>query len=81
MTLPGQGDFHQGDRYGPGIYAWNGELHVDEEEFVRAAGGDPTNPKDVETARRVIRRAGAERGIPVAEVDRKGSPASGADAR
>jgi hypothetical protein len=55
----------------PGVYDHDGELHVDFEEFIRAAGGNPASPADRETAERAIRRVAARQGIPVEERDKR----------
>jgi hypothetical protein len=61
------GDFHEGVALMPGVYDWHGELHVDADEFIIAAGGDPASQADREAAARVIARICAEQGIPVVE--------------
>jgi hypothetical protein len=38
------------------VYDWRGELHVDLEEFVEAAGGDPTSDADRAKAIEAIER-------------------------
>ena len=58
-------DFHRGVQYAPGIYSWCGELHIDEEEFIRGAHGDPNSDLDRQTARRVVRKMGKHYGIDV----------------
>jgi hypothetical protein len=63
------GDFHDGVALMPGIYDYNGELHVDINEYILACGGDPASEADREAAARVIARVGAEQSIPVVEVD------------
>jgi hypothetical protein len=60
-------DYHEGDRLGPGIYSRRGELHVDEAEFIRGAGGDPEDPEDVAAARHAIARVAGKHGIPTVE--------------
>lgn len=55
-------------RIAPGIYELGEELHVDLEEFVLNAGGDPTSDRDRATALHAIERVFA--GIP-AEVREK----------
>lgn len=54
-------------RLQPGIYEVGDELHVDLEEFVAAAGGDPTSDADREKAIVAIQEALArnDRGIPI----------------
>lgn len=48
--------FRKGKRLAPGVYDWRGELHVDLEEFVEAAGGDPTSDADRAKAIEAIER-------------------------
>lgn len=56
--------FRQGKRLAPGVYAVGDELHVDLEEFVTAAGGDPTSDADRVKAMEAIER-GVDGGIPI----------------
>lgn len=56
--------FRQGKRLAPGVYDWRDELHVDLEEFVTAAGGDPTSDADRAKAIEAIER-GVGGGIPI----------------
>lgn len=65
-------DFRQGRRVAPGIYDWQGELHIDEREFIVGARGNPDDPRDVATARSVIQRVAEDQGIPLAEVETRG---------
>jgi hypothetical protein len=52
----------------PGVYdLGDGSLHVDEEQFIRGAGGNPDSARDRKVARRVIARVCAEHGIPYEE--------------
>lgn len=53
----------------PGIYDRNGELHINLDEFIVAAGGDPGNPQDVSTAEEAIVKVAAEWGIPTDTVE------------
>jgi hypothetical protein len=62
-------EFRHGVMLMPGIYDWNGELHVDIDEFVLAAGGNPASEVDRDTAARVIARVSTAQGIPIVEVD------------
>lgn len=48
----------RGKPLGNGFYDRDGELHVDLEEFVVAAGGDPRSEEDLATAIRAIEREG-----------------------
>lgn len=57
-------DFRQGRRLAPGIYAFEGGVHVDIDEFCRAAGREPTEA-NVEVAQRVVERVAAQYGVPV----------------
>jgi hypothetical protein len=61
----------RGKRLAPGIYEQGDELHVDLEEFVLAAGGDPTSDADRAKAIEAIQRVGAEAQIPEVEVREK----------
>jgi gluconate kinase len=45
-------------RLGPGIYEQGDELHVDLEELVAAAGGDPTSDEDRAKAIEELRKVG-----------------------
>lgn len=64
-------DFRQGKRLAPGVYDWRGEMHVDLEEFVTAAGGDPTSDADRAKAIEALQRFGEESEIPEVEVRHK----------
>lgn len=68
MTELRGSSYRQGQRLGPGIYAYRGELHIDEAEFIRGTGGDPDNPGDVAAARAAIQRVSTSASIPVDEV-------------
>lgn len=60
--------YHHALQLAPGIYdPGDGSLHVDEEQFIRGAGGDPDSARDREVARRTIVRVCAEHGIPYEE--------------
>lgn len=51
-------------RLAAGIYAVGDQIEVELDEFVRALGGDPTDPVDVENAEKAIAGVCAAHGIP-----------------
>lgn len=57
------------EKLGPGIYATADGMHIDEAEFIRAAGGDPANPAHRSSAERILRSVCKENGIPYEERD------------
>jgi hypothetical protein len=67
--MPGE-DFHRGVMLAPGIYASDGELHVDADEYIVACGGNPASQADRDTAARVVARVCGLHGIEFVEVER-----------
>lgn len=55
----------EGEVLAPGVYAYQGELHLDLEAFVIASGGDPTDEQDVHKAIEKVIEIAEERGIEV----------------
>jgi len=50
-------------RLGPGIYAIDGEFHIDAVEFLQAQGVEPT-AEDQEWAASLVERVAKEHGVP-----------------
>lgn len=62
-------EFRRGKRFGPGIYGWKDQLHVDLDEMISGAGGDPKDPHDRANAEAALRRVAGEMGLPISEVE------------
>ena len=53
----------------PGFYAYANKLHIDLDEFIRAAGGNPRSEVDRALAERIVHEKAADLAIPVDEVE------------